>query len=516
MVAGSHPPPGTEESYWIASSPTTSYPALTGDITVDVAVIGGGIAGICTAWELSRTGRSVALLEADRIVTGTTGYTTAKLTALHGLIYARLRSSFNDEVAGLYARSQTDAIEHLAATVHDLGIDCDFERRPAFTYVEASEQVDLIRDEVAAAQAAGLAASLVTDTGLPFPVAAAIRIEDQAQFHPRRYLLALAHDLTRRGGQIYERSRVVGLDEDDPCRLTTDPGHTVTATDVVVTTHFPIFDRALLFTRLSPHRELVVAAPIRHGADPGGMYLTPENNTRSARTAPYGADGQRLLIVTGESFAPGSSDVPGRYERLESWMRERFDTDTPTYRWAAQDNDSADNTPYIGPLHVGAKHTYVATGFGGWGMSNGVMAGQLLTALIEGEQPACARIYDPRRLHATVAAGPVLKGAIAVAKHLVGDRLLPGGHADSPADIPTGGGAIIRINGQRCAVHRDHSGELHAVSAICTHLGCVLAFNDAETSWDCPCHGSRFSPDGAILEGPANRPLSECDIEPRT
>jgi glycine/D-amino acid oxidase-like deaminating enzyme len=167
VVTDNRRPPGTDESCWIASSPSTSYPALTSDVTVDAAVIGGGIAGICTAWELTKTGRSVALLEADRIVTGTTGYTTAKLTALHGLIYAQLRSSFDDEVAQLYARSQTDAIEHVAATVHDLGIGCDFERRPVLTYVESSEQVDLIGDEVAAAQAAGLPAPLVTETGLP-------------------------------------------------------------------------------------------------------------------------------------------------------------------------------------------------------------------------------------------------------------------------------------------------------------------------------------------------------------
>jgi len=166
-VTDNRRPPGTDESCWIASSPSTSYPALTSDVTVDAAVIGGGIAGICTAWELTKTGRSVALLEADPIVTGTTGYTTAKLTALHGMIYAQLRSSFDDEVAQLYARSQTDPIEHVAATVHDLGIGCDFERRPALTYVESSEQVDLIGDEVAAAQAAGLPAPLVTETGLP-------------------------------------------------------------------------------------------------------------------------------------------------------------------------------------------------------------------------------------------------------------------------------------------------------------------------------------------------------------
>jgi len=493
------------ESYWMDSSAPTAYPPVDGDVEVDVAVVGGGIAGLCSAWELTRAGRRVAVFEADRIVAGTTGYTTAKLTAQHGLVYDRLRSSLGADTARWYARSQLDAIERVAAVVAELGIDCDLERLPAFTYATPAGAVEQVRAEVEAATAAGLPASLVTDTGLPFEVAAAIRVEGQAQFHPRRYLLALADDLTHHGGQIFERTRVTDLDEGEPCRLSTESGATVSARDVVVATHYPIFDRAALFTRLVPRRELVVAAPIAAADDPAGMYLTTEDNTRSVRTAPYG-DGHRLLIVTGEHFKPGAEGVEERWHRLATWTRERFKVDTLAYHWAAQDNTTPDRVPFVGRFHPGTDHVYVATGFNAWGMASGVMAGTLVAALIGGAKPEWAAIYDPARRHVRAEAGTFLKATLAVAGHYIGDRLRPS-HVDSPDDLAAGQGAVIRLRGERCAVYRDTSGTLHSVSATCTHLGCTVAFNDAEGSWDCPCHGSRFDPDGAVLHGPATQPL---------
>lgn len=499
-------PIGTGESYWIESSAATSYPRPAGDIDADVAVVGAGIAGLCCAWEIAAAGRSVTVIEADRIVGGTTGYTTAKVSAQHTLIYDALESSFDAETARAYARSQQDAVEHLAATAAELGIDCDLERAPAYTYVTDPGRADPIRAEAAAAERAGLAASLVTDTGLPFPVAAAIRVADQVQFHPRRYLLGLAEHLVRAGGQIYERTRVVGLDEGEPCRLTTEHGTTVRARDVVVATHYPVFDRALLFARLQPRRELAVAGPVDAAHDPAGMYITPELNTRSVRTAPYG-DGRRLLIVTGEHMRPGTESTAAGFDRLASWAREHFPVESLDWHWGAQDNTTSDGLPYIGRFHPGAHHVYVATGFGGWGMTHGVMGARLLAGELTGRPVPWAGIYDPRRLHPGVETGTLLKSGLEVGRHLVGDRLAPGTFVDSAADLEPGSGAVMRRNGKRCAVYRDPEGELHAVSAVCTHLGCVVAFNDAETSWDCPCHGSRFDIDGAVLEGPAVTPL---------
>jgi glycine/D-amino acid oxidase-like deaminating enzyme/nitrite reductase/ring-hydroxylating ferredoxin subunit len=503
---------GIDQSYWMESTAATAYPPLAEDADVDVVVIGGGIAGICTAWELTRAERRVAVLEADRILAGTTGYTTAKVSAQHTLIYADLLESVGLDGARRYARSQQDAVGHVERTADELGIDCDLERLPAFTYVESDDAVGAIRAEVEAAQQAGLAASFVTETGLPFGVAGAIRVEDQAQFHPRRYLLALAEAATRRGAAIYERTRAVGLDEGEPCRVTTERGSVVAARDVVVATHYPVFDRAVLFARLVPRRELVVAAVIPAERDPGGMFISQEEGTRSVRTAPFG-DGQRLLIVTGETFKPGAPDsgpVGERFERLAAWARERFGVDQLAYRWAAQDNDTTDRIPYVGPFHPGARHVYVATGFGGWGMSNGVMSGRLLAARITGDDLPWAELYDPRRLRPVKEAGPLLKAQASVVRHFVGDRLRSS-HVDSVGEIEPGTGAVVRIGGERCAVFRDEHGAVHLVSARCTHLGCIVHFNDAERAWECPCHGSRFAVDGTVLHGPANRPLERRD-----
>ena len=500
---------GTPLSYWTETTRTPPYAPLTDDVEVDVAVVGGGIAGLSVAWEVLRTGRRVAVLEAGRIAAAVTGHTTAKVSSLHTLIYAHLERSAGADTARLYAESQQDAVEHLGRTARELGIDCDWEERASYTYAESADRAGEIRDEAQAAARAGLPATFVAGTGLPFAVAGAVRVDGQAQFHPRRYLLGLAGAIVDGGGTVHEHTRVRGLTEGRPCRLTTEDGHVVRADDVVVATHYPVFDRALLFARLVPHRELVVAAPVPAAQDPDGMYITPDGDTRSVRTAPY-EDGRRLLIVTGASFTPGAADVTGRYERLIDWTRERFGVTEVAYRWAAQDNHTTDKIPYTGPLHLGARHVYVTTGYGGWGMTNGVMAGRLLAGLIDGRPLPWTGVYDPRRLHPRREAVPLLTAQAKVAAHFLGDRLRAwfGG---SVADLPPGGAAVVRDGAEPCAVYRDEAGELHALSATCTHLGCTVRFNDAERAWECPCHGSRFAIDGTVVQGPANRPLRRRD-----
>ncbi|GGV10571.1 FAD-dependent oxidoreductase [Streptomyces spectabilis] len=503
-----------DESYWLASTPRTHYPAPDKDVTADVAVVGGGIAGLCTAWDLVRSGLDVVLLEADRIAAGVSGYTTAKLSAAHGLVYAPLEAKQGADAARLYALSQQDAVERTAELCADLRIDADLERAPAFTYLQDPARVPELQEEAAAARRAGLDASFVTDTELPFAIAGAVRVDGQLQFHPRKFLLALAEHLTRAGGRVFERARVTGLHDSHRCRLTTETGATVRTRDVVIATHYPVFDRTLLFTRLTPRRELVLAAPVPSAAAPAGMYLTPEGGVRSLRSAPYDEE-RRLAIVTGESFTPGTGDVSERFDRLDSWARAHvphFDRADSGYRWAAQDNDSLDHVPYVGHAHPGTQHVYVATGFGGWGMSNGVMAGRLLSAHITGApRPAWTELYDPRRLPPIRDAGRLAAHQAAVAKHFVGDRLHTG-HVDSVGDISPGNGAVVRLDGRRCAVHRDASGQVSALSARCTHLGCLVHFNDAEQAWECPCHGSRFATDGSVLHGPATRPLEPREV----
>ncbi|MES4906523.1 MULTISPECIES: FAD-dependent oxidoreductase [unclassified Streptomyces] len=504
-------------SYWMESAPGPEYPTLEpgpGPAVpdVDVAVVGGGMAGICTAWELTRAGRHVALVEAGRLAAGVSGHTTAKLSALQGLVHQSVRSARGEEAARLYATSQTDAVDRVVEVAADLGVDCDLENVPAYTYAESEETLRAVRTEAEAAEGAGLDASFVTETGLPFPVAGAVKVRGQAQFHPRKYLLALAEDLAARGALVFENSRVVALKEGDPCRLTTDRGASLRARDVVVATHYPIFDRSLLFARLKPMRELVVAGVLPADHDPMGMYLTPEDDTRSVRTAPYG-QGQRLLIVTGEKFTPGAGSVRGRYERLVSWTRRRFPGVEPAFRWAAQDNWTTDHVPFVGRLHPASRHAYVATGFAGWGLSGGVCAGRLLAGRITGSPPPWTGLYDPWRISPLHETPALLRLQAHTARHFVGDRLSAAG-AEAVRDIAPGGGAVVRVGGRQRAVHRDERGVLHTLAARCTHLGCLVRFNDAERAWECPCHGSRFAPDGSVLQGPAVRPLARHDDVP--
>ncbi|WP_373296260.1 MULTISPECIES: FAD-dependent oxidoreductase [Streptomyces] len=507
---GTRPPmENNRGSYWIETAPGTAHPPLDRDLDVDVVVVGAGIAGISTAYEVARLGRSVALLEAGTVAGGVTGHTTAKVSVLHTLVYDKLRRTRNEEAARLYAVSQSEAVERAAELVEELGIACDWERRDSYTYVHGQKQVPQVRAEAEAARAAGLPAEFVGETPLPYPVTGAVRVTGQAQFHPRKYLLALVDDFVARGGQVFEHTPVVGLREGEPCRVTTESGATVTARDVVVATHYPIFDRSMAFARLSSHRELVVAGPMDADRDPDGMYITPDEGKRSVRTAPL-EDGRRLLIITGEGFTPGTADTDERFERLSAWANERFPGVPLTHRWATQDNSPTDTVPLVGPLHQRAEHAYVVTGFGGWGMSGGIMAGRLLSDLLTGGRPAWADLYDPRRLRTVAREAPAfLQHQAKVGMHFIGDRL----HSlDSADEIPPGGGGVVRTGGRQVAVHRDDSGRLHALSARCTHMGCIVAFNSAERSWDCPCHGSRFDVDGKVVQGPATKPLERREL----
>ena len=486
------------DSLWLDTAPATTFPSLERDLDVDVAVIGGGITGITTALLVKQEGLSVAVLERGVVAGAATGLTTAKCSALQDTVLSKVPES----ALGTYAQANAEALERMEALVREHAIECDWERAPDFVYAASDEDVPTVDQIVAAASRAALPVERVTETPLPFGVPAAARLDGQAQFQPVTYTRALAQAVEGDGSSVFESTAVTGLSEGDPHEVRVDGGVTVRAKHVVVATQYPLLDRGLFFARLEATRSYCVAAKLR-GPAPQGMHISAGSPTRSVRAW------RDWLIVGGEGHRTGASDAqPERFEQLAAFAKRHFDVGDVEYRWSTQDGMPVDHVPYIGRYHPRTERLWAAGGFQKWGMTNGTVAAILLADLIAGRQNSWAEHFDPNRL--SVRAAPELaKLGLLTGLHFVGDRLTPAG--SSVDDLPPGEARVVRSGVGKIGVYRDESGDLHAVSLRCTHLGCLTRWNDAERSWDCPCHGSRFDVDGAVLEGPAVRPLEHRD-----
>jgi glycine/D-amino acid oxidase-like deaminating enzyme/nitrite reductase/ring-hydroxylating ferredoxin subunit len=503
--------PGEPVSLWIATTPETNFPRMAGDISVDVAVLGGGIAGIATAFQLKQHGLTVAVIEAGRVVKSITGNTTAKITSLHALIYDYLIKQFGENGAHAYADAQQAAIEEIATLVEEHHIDCDFRRTDAYTYTELDEELDRVKAEVEAATKLGLPASFVESTPLPFPIKGAVKFTGQAQFHPRKYLLALLEKIPGDGNFVFEETRAFDIKDEDPCRVETDRG-TITAKSVVLATHFPYFDPNIYFAAMHPGRSYVLGCRL-NGPVPEGMYITAgEEDMHSFRSNPMD-DGDVIWMVGGEKHKTGQGGpTEERYKRLEQYARGRFDIHSIDYRWSTQDNNTVDRVPYIGKLSSGSKNLYVATGFGGWGMTNSHVAAMLITDMIWGRENPWAEVFDPSRFKPVTSARDFISENMNVAKEFMADRISTP-ELDDIEILPKGRGEVVELKGERVALYKDDTGHVFSCSATCTHMGCTVHWNGAEKSWDCPCHGSRFNYDGKVIQGPANKDLETKGLE---
>ena len=497
--------PGKPASLWVETAPPTAYPPLEENASADVAVLGGGIAGLTVALLLARGGASVALVDAGKVGQGVSGYSTAKVTSLHSLTYAELASSRGEDHAHVYGEANEAGLATVARLARELAIDCDFRRRPNFTFTESSDEVDQVREEAETAARLGLPSSFVEETDLPWDVAGAVRFEEQAEFHPCKYLVGIAQAIRGEGGQIYENTRAVDVRDGDPCTVRLENGRELRAGHVIVATHFPFLDRSGFFARIHPERSYCLAVRIR-GAVPQGMYISTQGHSLRSQPAPDG-DGE-LLLVGGASHKVGQGDEAGSYRQLEEYARERFDVTSVDYRWSTQDNIPLDSVPYVGKLAPFSKRVMVATGFRKWGFANGTAAAIILADAVKGREHPWAATFDSTRLGPPGAAVEFLKENVNVGRRFFQDRLQRG----SAADIAPGEGAVVRDGARQAAVHRDEHGALHALSARCTHLGCIVRWNGAERSWDCPCHGSRFGTDGRVLQGPAVAPLEPREL----
>jgi glycine/D-amino acid oxidase-like deaminating enzyme/nitrite reductase/ring-hydroxylating ferredoxin subunit len=365
----------------------------------------------------------------------------------------------------------------------------------AFTYTEPDARVADIEAEVAAAQRAGLSATLTTEAGLPYQVRAAVRVDNQWQFHPRKYCLGLAKAIIAAGGVIYEQTRAVKCDRSFST-VTTDRGN-IHARTIVLATHLPFPNDGAYFARVTPERSYLIAARV-NGDRPSGMYISIDEPVRSVRST---ADG--WLLVGGEGHKVGQlDDTTTAYDKLERWARERFDVTSIGYRWSAQDYRTSDGLPYIGRLTPKSDRLFMATGYSKWGITNGTAAAMILADLIQGRANPWATTFDSTRVALRQSAKNLATQNLDVAKHFVGDRIATL-RPPSIEHLAPGTGGIVDLEGDTVAAFRADDGTVHGVSATCTHLGCQVKFNTAERTWDCPCHGSRFDVDGRVLEGPA-------------
>lgn len=495
---------GKQISYWIDSTPTANFPPLNNNLSVDVAIVGGGIAGITAATLLKRAGKTVAVIESQQISTGVSGHTTAKVTSLHQLIYADLIKNHGEEKAHIYAQSNQAALEFVAKTVTEEQIDCDFSRQSAYTFAETEDNIKDIEKEVEAALKLGLPATFVRETSLPFPIAGAIKFDNQAQFHSRKYLLHLIKQIPGDGSYVFENTRVQKVEENNLCQVMTDKG-IIQAQDVIVATNIPITDEGLFFAKTYPKRSYIIGARIADHKAPLGMYIGSGEKYYSIRTTPD-KDGLLLLVGGGGHKVGTVENTEEKYLDLENYARSRFDIESIDYRWSTQDFISFDKIPYVGKLTPLSKHTFVATGFSLWGMTQGTLSGMILADKILGIENPAADLYDATRATPFLSAEGI-KQNLEVGAHWVGDRLK--GLSKSLQDVALGEGKLVTVDGDKVAAYRDETGEIHAVSAVCTHLGCVVAWNSAEKSWDCPCHGSRFSCNGEVLHGPTVKDLKK-------
>lgn len=488
------------KSVWIDELPLSPrFAALSGSLAVDTVVVGGGIAGLSIALALQEAGQRVAVVEAGRCGAGNTGNSTGNLygTVSGGL--ATLRKKWNDDVVREVAAWRTQAIERIEASIATHGIECGFARRSLVRAV-AGDDAKALKDldqEFEASQIAGLSPRWLTKSeDLPIEVNRALQIDGQAQFNPYLYATGLARALQGLGVSIFEGSRVVHLDAGEGV-VRTGSGE-VRARHIVLATHTPPGFN-LVQAEMEVYREYGVSATLNSGRAPECvLWVTDEG--RSLRT-----DDDGRLVVVGEKHKTGEPEPGADYlQRLRDWAASRFDVDAHVHSWSAQQFKSADGLPYIGKS--AHDNVLIATGFAADGLTWGAVAAAVIADIVAGNESDAISRLAPRRFTPLKSAGVWASENATVVKHLVGDRLT---HADIDrlATVNPGDGAIVELDGKKHAVYRGDDGTLSVLSPVCPHLKCHVAWNAAETTWDCPCHGSRFRTDGSVIEGPALSPL---------
>ena len=500
---------GRTTSVWMATEPLQSRPPLQEHTSADVCVVGAGIAGLTTAYLLARRGRSVVVIDDGPVAGGETSRTTAHLVTALDDRYLELERLHGERGARLAAESHAAAIDTIEQVCRDEAIACDLERLDGYLFVPPGEKTDLLAREHEAARRSGVAVERVARAPLDgYDTGPALRFPDQAQFHPLKYLAGLVRAIERDGGRIHTGTRARDFEGGSDAHVTTAAGHTISARAVVVATNVPVNDRLVIHVKQQAYRTYVVALLVPPGGAPRALLWDTADPYHYVRRQGLG-DGRELLIVGGEDHRTGQADdADERYARLEAWTRERFPAARAVeHRWSGQILEPDDSLAFIG-RNPGDENVFVATGDSGNGITHGTIAGLLLTDLIVGRESPWATLYDPGR-KTLRAAGEYLRGN--VESSLPYGQWVTPGEVDGLDEVPAGEGRIVRRGLRKLAAYRDPSGSLTVLSAVCRHLGCIVEWNSSERTWDCPCHGSRYTAEGRVINGPANSDLPPAD-----
>ncbi|MBA4538553.1 FAD-dependent oxidoreductase [Bacillus aquiflavi] len=498
------------QSYWTDSVNFKKFPALSENLEVDVAVVGGGITGITTAYLLIKEGLKVALIDAGSILNGTTGHTTAKITAQHGIIYDEIISHFGEEIARLYFQANNEALQFIRNIVKEKEIDCDFTDEDAYIYTNDSQSINKLINESNAYEKIGINGDLIESIPLDIPIKSALVMKNQAQFHPLKYLKVLVNEITENGGLIFEDTTAVDVDYSEKTLVKMRNGHHIACDYVAVCSHYPFYDGLGFYpTRMYSERSYLMAVKTKNPF-PGGMYISAEDPKRSLRDTVI--NGEKILLVGGENHKTGQGISTIRhYEALRDFAQQTFGIETMLYRWSAQDLTTLDKIPYVGRITNEKENVLVATGYRKWGMTNSTAAAQIIRDIIVGKENPFIDVYTPSRFKADPSVKNFIKTNIDVAKHLIEGKLeYPLRTAD---ELNHDEGSVVNVNGRRAGAYKDEKGQLYIVDTTCTHLGCELEWNSGDRTWDCPCHGSRFSIIGEVVEGPAEQPLKRIETK---
>lgn len=497
-------------SLWIKNNQnTTSFPSLDKNLDVDVVIIGGGITGLTTALELLSAKMNIAVIDMDKVGFGTTGYSTGNLYVPVQPYYQNIVKKFEFKSAKTIAKSRQSAISYIEHLVKQYEIQCNFVRRPWYLFTNDDDRLHFFEKEIETMKSLELNIVSANEILLELPFKKAACLQNQARFDPLSYARAMADIIKKAGGHIYEETKVSEVfEKKNHCVVVTNGGK-IKARHVIIATHTPIgFNLVQVYT--APYRSYVVG--IEHEkAYPDAQWWDLDDPHHALSTHPSYHGDTNLLLVAGRHHKTGhDQDAEFNYKSLDQYLKKYFSEHKQTYRWSAQHYHAADDVPYIGLASRYSKRTYIATGYFADGLIYGTIAGQLLANVLKSQDAEHLGPYQANRFKPFSSLPFLVKENGDNFMQLLKDSM----HTDKGAleSLQKGEGKVLKINGQKCAVSRDADNHLHAVSAICPHMKCVVHWNNAEQTWDCPCHGSRFKKDGKIIEGPALKNLEKIEI----